>query len=62
MSLSAGKACANALEGEGYRVTRVDAGRDLADVLAKLKPDAVFNALRARLTERPHEGLVGQWA
>ena len=51
VSLSSGKECADALEGEGYRVTRVDAGRDLADVLAKLKPDAVFNALHGRWGE-----------
>ena len=31
VSLSSGKACADALEAEGYRVTRVDVGRDVAD-------------------------------
>ncbi len=51
VSLSSGRECAAALEGEGYRVTRVDAGRDLADVLTKLKPDAVFNALHGRWGE-----------
>ena len=30
VSLSTGTACANALEGEGYRVTRIDVGRDVA--------------------------------
>ena len=45
VSLSSGKGCADALETVGYRVTRVDAGRDLAQVLAALKPDVVFNAL-----------------
>ncbi|MEJ8571847.1 D-alanine--D-alanine ligase [Microbaculum marinum] len=45
VSLSSGKACADALEGEGYRVTRVDVNRDLARVLADLKPDVAFNAL-----------------
>ena len=45
VSLSSGKGCADALETVGYRVTRVDAGRDLAQVLAALRPDVVFNAL-----------------
>ena len=45
VSLSSGNACAVALEGEGYKVTRVDVGRDVAQVLANLKPDVVFNAL-----------------
>lgn len=45
VSLSSGKGCAEALETAGFRVTRVDAGRDLAQVLAALKPDVVFNAL-----------------
>src|SRR5690606_25270250 len=30
VSLSSGNACADALEAEGYRVTRVDVGRDVA--------------------------------
>ncbi len=45
ISLRSGNACAKALEGEGFRVSRVDVQRDIADVLAKLKPDAAFNAL-----------------
>jgi D-alanine-D-alanine ligase len=45
VSLRSGKACADALEGEGYKVTRVDAARDVAEVLAKLKPDVAFNVL-----------------
>ena len=45
VSLSSGKGCADALEAEGYRVTRVDVGRDVAEVLARLKPDVAFNAL-----------------
>ena len=35
VSLSSGAACAKALEGEGYRVTRIDVGRDIAAVLAR---------------------------
>ncbi|MEY4241371.1 MAG: hypothetical protein RJA14_1067, partial [Pseudomonadota bacterium] len=45
VSLSSGKGCADALERQVARVSRVDAGRDLARVLADLKPDVVFNAL-----------------
>jgi D-alanine-D-alanine ligase len=45
VSLNSGRGCADALETCGYRVSRVDVGRDIADVLAKLKPDVAFNAL-----------------
>jgi D-alanine-D-alanine ligase len=45
VSLRSGEACAKALEGEGFNVTRVDVGRDVAEVLAKLKPDVALNAL-----------------
>ena len=45
VSLSSGEECAKALERLGARVSRVDAGRDLAQVLAELKPDVAFNAL-----------------
>lgn len=45
VSLVSGRACAEALERLGAKVSRVDAGRDLAQVLARLKPDVCFNAL-----------------
>ena len=45
VSLVSGVACADALERLGAQVSRVDAGRDLAQVLTALKPDVVFNAL-----------------
>ncbi len=45
VSLVSGRECADALERLGARVSRVDAGRDLAQVLARLKPDVCFNAL-----------------
>ena len=51
MSLSSGKACADALEKEGYQVTRVDVARDVGSVLAELKPDVVFNALHGPFGE-----------
>jgi len=51
VSLSSGAACARALESVGYRVTRVEVGRDVAEVLARLKPEVVFNALHGRFGE-----------
>ena len=45
VSLSSGVACADALEVEGYSVTRVDVGRDVAKVIGELNPDVAFNAL-----------------
>jgi D-alanine-D-alanine ligase len=45
VSLITGAACADALDRLGVRTTRVDAGRDLAEVLTRLKPDVCFNAL-----------------
>ncbi len=51
MSLNSGKGCADALEEAGYRVTRVDVGRDIAEVLAALKPDVAFNALHGPFGE-----------
>ena len=51
VSLSSGKGCADALEGQVAKVSRVDAGRDLAQVLAELKPDVVLNALHGEWGE-----------
>jgi len=48
VSLRSGKACAEALEGQGYRVTRIDVGRDIATVLQTLKPDVALNMLHGR--------------
>jgi D-alanine-D-alanine ligase len=45
VSLRSGKACAEALERQGYRVTPVDVGRDVAAVLAATKPDVALNVL-----------------
>ncbi len=51
VSLSSGNACADALEAEGFQVSRVDVGRDVAEVLAALKPDVAFNALHGPFGE-----------
>lgn len=51
VSLSSGNACADALEVGGYRVSRIDVGRDVAEVLAGLKPDVAFNALHGPFGE-----------
>ena len=51
VSLSTGEECAKALEGEGYRVTRVDVDRNVAQTLADLRPDVAFNALHGPFGE-----------
>ena len=45
VSIDSGNGCAKALEGEGFRVTKVDVDRDIAATLKALKPDVAFNAL-----------------
>ena len=45
VSLMSGNGVADALEGQGYKVSRVDMDRNVAQVLAGLRPDVVFNAL-----------------
>jgi D-alanine-D-alanine ligase len=51
VSLSSGRECAAALRNEGFEVVEVDAGADLASVLADLRPDVAFNALHGRWGE-----------
>jgi D-alanine-D-alanine ligase len=51
VSLSSGNAVAQALEGEGYKVTRLDVGADLAEQLVKIAPDVCFNALHGKWGE-----------
>jgi D-alanine-D-alanine ligase len=51
VSLVSGRECADALERLGAKVSRVDAGRDLAQVLSALKPDVCFNALHGEWGE-----------
>jgi D-alanine-D-alanine ligase len=51
VSLVSGAACADALERLGAQVSRVDAGRDVAERLARLGPDVVFNALHGEWGE-----------
>lgn len=48
VSLRSGKACADAAERAGYRVSRVDVTRDVAAVLKELKPDVALNVLHGR--------------
>jgi D-alanine-D-alanine ligase len=48
VSLRSGKACADALERQGFRVSRVDVDRDVANVLKALKPDVALNLLHGR--------------
>tara|TARA_R110000868_G_scaffold162903_3_gene394678 strand:+ start:149462 stop:150376 length:915 start_codon:yes stop_codon:yes gene_type:complete len=53
VSLSSGVECIKALREKGYKVTEIDATRDLAAQLAAInpKPDVVFNALHGRWGE-----------
>jgi len=51
VSLVSGRECAKALREEGYDVTELDAGQDIAERLRALAPDVVFNALHGRWGE-----------
>ncbi len=55
VSLRSGTACAEALTRKGYRVKPIDVGRDLAAVLAELKPDVALNMLHGRPGE---DGII----
>jgi D-alanine-D-alanine ligase len=48
VSLRSGKACADALERQGFRVTRIDVDRNVAAALAAAKPDVALNLLHGR--------------
>ena len=48
VSLRSGKACADALERTGYRVSRVDVNPDIAATLRVLQPDVALNMLHGR--------------
>ena len=48
VSLRSGKACADALARLGYRVTPIDAGRDVAAALTAIEPDVALNVLHGR--------------
>ena len=51
VSLVSGAECAGALRRAGFEVEELDAGRDVAERLAALAPDVVFNALHGRWGE-----------
>lgn len=53
VSLVSGRECAAGLREAGYKVSKIDVGRDLAALLKALspRPDAVFNALHGRWGE-----------
>jgi len=48
VSLRSGKACAEALARVGYRVSTIDAGRDVAAAITAAKPDVALNVLHGR--------------
>jgi D-alanine-D-alanine ligase len=51
VSLSTGAGCVAALERLGAKVSAVDAGRDIAEVLTRLKPDVALNVLHGEWGE-----------
>ena len=51
VSLVSGRECAAALRSEGFEVVEIDAGLDVASVLADLRPDVAFNALHGQWGE-----------
>src|SRR6202158_4227168 len=48
ISLRSGKACPDAAERAGYRVSRLDVDREVAASLRPLKPDVALNVLHGR--------------
>jgi D-alanine-D-alanine ligase len=48
ISLRSGKACSDALERQGFRVSRIDVDRKVASTLAQLGPDVALNLLHGR--------------
>ncbi len=51
VSLNSGRFLADNAKEAGYRVSEIDVGRDIASVLAALKPDVVLNGLHGRFGE-----------
>ncbi len=51
VSLNTGRGCAEALRGEGYEVSEIDAGSDLVARLQEAAPDVVLNCLHGRWGE-----------
>ena len=51
VSLVSGRECGAALKQAGYGVSEIDVGRDIAEVLTRVKPDVCFNALHGRIGE-----------
>lgn len=51
VSLKSGEPIARAAEAVGFKVTRVDVERDIAEVLSRLRPDVALNCLHGRWGE-----------
>src|SRR3954454_15088007 len=51
VSLNSGRACARALEEQGYRVTPIDVRPDIVQALPGVGADVAFNALHGRFGE-----------
>ena len=59
VSLSTGEGCADALRRAGFRVTPIDVKRNIAEVLADLRPDVAFNALAWHSLPGEYGGILG---
>ena len=63
VSLMSGAGVADALEGLGHRVTRIDMDRQVATRLSEASPDLVFNALHGTPGEDGTvQGMMDLWA
>ena len=51
VSLVSGRACADALRAAGFETSEIDPRGDICEALARIRPDAVFNALHGRWGE-----------
>jgi D-alanine-D-alanine ligase len=51
VSLVSGRACADALRAESFETSEIDPRGDVCEALARIRPDAVFNALHGRWGE-----------
>lgn len=51
VSLVSGRDCAAGLRENGYRVSEIDVGHDLAERLQEIRPDVAFNALHGQWGE-----------
>lgn len=51
VSIATGQACTRGLDDAGFKTEQIDVQRDIAQVLEKMRPDVVFNALHGKWGE-----------